>query len=264
MTATDDNFEEDTREPIAPEDALLLDLDGYEGPIDVLLLLARDQKVDLRKISILDLADQYLAFIARARQLRLEIAADYLVMAAWLAYLKSRLLLPEPEGEGEPTGAELAAALAFQLQRLQAMREAGQRLMSRPQLGRDIFSRGAPERFRIIARPIWTATLYELLKAYGSHAGRRHEGALHILPTDLYSMDDALKRLGGLIGKTLDWTSLASFLPEGLVDGLVRRSAIAATFSASLEMVRSGRARIRQDGNFGPIYIKSHEEGAAS
>jgi segregation and condensation protein A len=265
MAASDDSFEEDTREPVAPEDALLLDLDGYEGPIDVLLLLARDQKVDLRKISILDLADQYLAFIARARQLRLEIAADYLVMAAWLAYLKSRLLLPEPEGEGEPTGAELAAALAFQLQRLQAMRDAGAKLMARPQLGREIFPRGAPERFRVIAKPIYTTTLYDLLKAYGSHAGRRHEGALHILPMDLYSMDDALKRIGAMIGKVLDWTSLASFLPEGLVDGLVRRSAIAATFSASLEMVRSGRARIRQDSNFGPIYIKkSHEEGAAS
>src|SRR6266581_6563019 len=167
MTPGEQTFEEDLRETIAPEDALLLDLDGYEGPIDVLLLLARDQKVDLRKISILDLADQYLAFIARARQLRLEIAADYLVMAAWLAYLKSRLLLPEPEGEGEPTGVELAAALAFQLQRLQAMREAGARLMARPQLGREIFPRGAPERFRVITRPVYSATLYDLLKAYG-------------------------------------------------------------------------------------------------
>jgi segregation and condensation protein A len=264
MMPSDEPFEEDLRNEIAPEDALLLDLDGYEGPIDVLLLLARDQKVDLRKISILDLADQYLAFIARARQLRLEIAADYLVMAAWLAYLKSRLLLPEPEGEGEPTGAELAAALAFQLQRLQAMREAGVKLMARPQLGRDVFARGAPERFRIIARPIYSPTLYDLLKAYGSHSGRRHEGALHILATDLYSMDDALKRLSGLIGKTMDWTSLASFLPAGLVDGLVRRSAIAATFAASLEMVRLGHLRIRQEGSFGPIYLKGHEESAAS
>jgi segregation and condensation protein A len=264
MMPSDEPFEEDLRNEIAPEDALLLDLDGYEGPIDVLLLLARDQKVDLRKISILDLADQYLAFIARARQLRLEIAADYLVMAAWLAYLKSRLLLPEPEGEGEPTGAELAAALAFQLQRLQAMREAGAKLMGRPQLGRDIFPRGAPERFRIVARPLYSARLYDLLKAYGSHSGRRHEGALHILATDLYSMDDALKRLSGLIGKAMDWTSLASFLPAGLADGLVRRSAIAATFAASLEMVRAGHLRIRQEGNFGPIYLKGHEEPAAS
>src|SRR5215470_14469314 len=194
-------FEEALPAAANDDHQLVLDLDGFEGPIDVLLTLARDQKVDLAKISILELADQYLAFIQRARQLRLEIAADYLVMAAWLAYLKSRLLLPEPEGEGEPTGAELAAALAFQLQRVQAMRDAGVRLMARPQLGRDIFPRGAPERFRVIAKPIYTATLYDLLKAYGSHAGRRHEGALHILPMDLYSMDDALKRIGGMIGQ---------------------------------------------------------------
>ena len=141
-----------SREPIDPGEALLLDLDGYEGPIDILLALARDQKVDLRKISILALADQYLAFITRARQLRLEIAADYLVMAAWLAYLKSRLLLPEPETEGEPTGAELAAALAFQLQRLQAMKEAGAKLMALPQLGRDFVPRGEPERFKVVTR----------------------------------------------------------------------------------------------------------------
>jgi len=262
MTPGEETFEEDLRETIAPEDALLLDLDGYEGPIDVLLLLARDQKVDLRKISILDLADQYLAVIARARQVRLGMAADYLVMAAWLAYLKSRLLLPGPEGEGGPTGVELAAALAFLLQRLQAMREAGARLMARPQLGREIFPRGAPERFRVITRPVYSATLYDLLKAYGTHSGRRHQGALHILATDLYSMDDALKRLSGLIGKAMDWTALASFLPAGLVDGLVRRSAIAATFAASLEMVRAGHLRIRQEGSFGPIYLKGSEEPA--
>jgi segregation and condensation protein A len=264
MTSSGEQFEEDQREAVAPEDALLLDLDGYEGPIDVLLTLARDQKVDLRKISILALADQYLAFIQRARQLRLEIAADYLVMAAWLAYLKSRLLLPEPETEGEPTGAELAAALAFQLQRLQAMRDVGARLMARPQLGRDIFRRGEPEHFKAVARPVYAVTLYDLLKAYGTHPGRRTEGALHILPMDLYSMDDALKRFSGLIGKAVDWTSLASFLPAVSGDGLVRRSAVAATFAASLEMVRSGRARIRQDGTFGPIFIRRNGDAAAS
>jgi segregation and condensation protein A len=264
MTSSGETFEEDRREVAAPDDALLLDLDGYEGPIDILLTLAREQKVDLRKISILALADQYLAFIQRVRQLRLEIAADYLVMAAWLAYLKSRLLLPEPETEGEPTGAELAAALAFQLQRLQAMRDAGARLMARPQLGRDVFRRGAPEGFRVVARPVYAVTLYDLLKAYGTHPGRRGEGALHILPTDLYSMDDALKRLSGLIGKAIDWTSLASFLPPIAGDGVVRRSAVAATFAASLEMVRAGRARIRQDGTFGPIFIRRNGDAAAS
>jgi segregation and condensation protein A len=262
MSQAEEPFQEDSREPVQPEDALVLDLDGYEGPIDVLLALARDQKVDLRKISILALADQYLAFIARARQLRLEIAADYLVMAAWLAYLKSRLLLPEPETEGEPTGAELAAALAFQLQRLQAMKEAGAKLMALPQLGRDFLARGEPERFKVVARPVYSATLYDLLKAYGTHSGRRHEGALHILPTDLYSMDDALKRLGSMIGKTLEWTSLASFLPAGLASGLVRRSALAATFAASLEMARAGRLKLRQDRTFGPIFIKRSEDPA--
>ena len=264
MSEAGELFEEDLREPVSPEDALLLDLDGYEGPIDVLLSLARDQKVDLRKISILDLADQYLAFIARARQLRLEIAADYLVMAAWLAYLKSRLLLPEPETEGEPTGAELAAALAFQLQRLRAMQEAGAKLMARPQLGRDFLARGEPERFKVVARPVYAVALYDLLKAYATHSGRRHEGALHILPTDLYSMDDALKRLGGMIGKTMDWTVLASFLPPGLASGLVRRSALAATFAASLEMARAGRLKLRQDRVFGPIYLRRNEEPAPS
>ncbi len=260
--SADQTFEEDLREPLDPGDALLLDLDGYEGPIDVLLALARDQKVDLRKISILALADQYLAFIARARQLRLEIAADYLVMAAWLAYLKSRLLLPEPETEGEPTGAELAAALAFQLQRLQAMQEAGARLMALPQLGREVFARGEPERFKVVTRTVYADTLYDLLKAYGTHAGRRHQGALHILPTDLYSMDDALKRLGGMIGKAMDWTTLASFLPPGLGSGLVRRSAVAATFADSLEMARAGRLRLRQDRPFGPIFVRRREDSA--
>jgi segregation and condensation protein A len=260
MNQGESPFEEDAREPIDPGEALLLDLDGYEGPIDILLALARDQKVDLRKISILALADQYLAFITRARQLRLEIAADYLVMAAWLAYLKSRLLLPEPETEGEPTGAELAAALAFQLQRLQAMKEAGAKLMALPQLGRDFVPRGEPERLKVVTRVVYSATLYDLLKAYGTHTGRRHEGALHILPTDLYSMDDALKRLSGMIGKAVEWSTLLSFLPPGLAGGLVRRSALAATFAASLEMARSGRLKLRQDRTFGPIYLRRNED----
>lgn len=236
----------------------VLDLDGYEGPIDVLLALARDQKVDLTKLSILDLADQYLEFVARARRLRLELAADYLVMAAWLAYLKSKLLLPEPEGEGEPTGAELAAALAYQLQRLEAMQEAGARLMARARLGRDIFARGIPEPIRIVSRPVYSLTLYELLKAYGGHVAKQQQPqSLRILPMDLYSMDDALKRLSDMLGHTLDWTVLNSFLPAGYKDGLQCRSAIAATFAASLEMVRAGRAQLRQDGTFGPIFLRS-------
>jgi segregation and condensation protein A len=255
---TEEPFEEGP--PVAANDdtLLVLDLDGYEGPIDVLLTLARDQKVDLAKISILELADQYLSFIQRARRLRLEIAADYLVMAAWLAYLKSRLLLPEPESEGEPSGAELAAALAFQLQRLEAMQNAGATLMARPRLGQDFFKRGEPEAVRIVSRNVYEVSLYELLKAYGQQRGHKQDTALHIAPTDLYSMDEALRRVGDMLGHALDWRTLAAFLPDGL-KGLVYRSAVAATFAASLELVRAGRAELRQDGAFGPIYLKARE-----
>jgi len=240
----------------ANDDELVLDLDGFEGPIDALLSLARDQKVDLRKISILELADQYLAFIARARRLRLEIAADYLVMAAWLAYLKSRLLLPEPPADGEPSGAELAAALAFQLQRLEAMQEAGKKLMALPQFGRDFFARGAPEPVKIVDVPVWEVTLFDLLKAYGTHPGRRREGLLRIAPLNLFSMDDALKRIGDMLGHTLDWTVLRSFLPEGMDTPLQRRAALAATFAATLELARDGKIELRQEGVFGQIYLR--------
>jgi segregation and condensation protein A len=240
----------------ANDDELVLDLDGFEGPIDALLTLARDQKVDLRKISILELADHYLAVIARARRLRLEMAADYLVMAAWLAYLKSRLLLPEPPSDGEPSGAELAAALAFQLQRLEAMQEAGKKLMALPQFGIDFFPRGEPEPAKIVDVPVWDVTLFDLLKAYGTHPGRRREGMLRIAPLNLFSMDDALKRIGDLLGQVLDWTILRNFLPEGLETPLQRRAAIAATFAASLELARNGTVEIRQEGAFAPIYLR--------
>jgi len=249
---------EDPATAALPDSQFMLDLDGYEGPIDVLLNLAREQKVDLTKISILDLADQYLAFVARARRLRLELAADYLVMAAWLAYLKSRLLLPEPETvDGEPTGAQMAAALAFQLQRLEAMRDAAGKLMALPQLGHDFFARGAPEPIPVVRTPVYAVKLYDLLRAYGGIANRKQGGMLRILPTDIYSMDDALQRLSEMLGQSLDWQTLISFLPPDWNEGLRGRSAVAATFAASLEVVRSGRAELRQDGNFGPIYLRS-------
>jgi segregation and condensation protein A len=250
-----DGFDE-TPPRVANDDELVLDLDGFEGPIDALLILARDQKVDLRKISILELADQYLAFIARARRLRLEIAADYLVMAAWLAYLKSRLLLPEPQADGEPSGADLAAALAFQLQRLEAMQEAGKNLMALPQFGRDFFARGAPEPVKIVDVPVWNVTLFDLLKAYGTHPGRRREGLLRIAPLNLFSMDDALKRIGDMLGQTLDWTVLRNFLPEGMETPLQRRAALAATFAATLELARDGKIELRQESVFGQIYLR--------
>jgi segregation and condensation protein A len=256
--AAGDGFE-DNPQPSVNDDLLVLDLDGFEGPIDALLALARDQKVDLRKISILELADQYLAFIARARRLRLEIAADYLVMAAWLAYLKSRLLLPEPPADGEPSGAELAAALAFQLQRLEAMQKAGKAMMALPQLGLDFFARGEPEPAKIVDVPVWNVTLFDLLKAYGTHPGRRREGMLRIAPLNLFSMDDALKRIGDMLGHIPDWTILRNFLPDGMETPIQHRAALAATFAASLEMARSGRIELRQEAVFGPIYVRRAE-----
>jgi len=243
-----------------PTAELVVDLEGYEGPIDMLLTLAREQKVDLTKISILQLADQYLAYIAAARQLRLEIAADYLVMAAWLAYLKSRLLLPDPQPADEPSGAELAAALTHQLQRLEAMQQAGARLMARPQLGRDVFARGAPEGLPKVLRPVYEVTLYDLLRAYGDQRQRKEGSVLHIEAPELYSMDDALQRLSRVLGRVPEWRTLMSFLPSGLRSGLIERSAVAATFAASLELVRAGKVQLRQDSTFGPIYLRSLPE----
>jgi segregation and condensation protein A len=248
--------------PDGPASAeLVVDLEGYEGPIDMLLALAREQKVDLIHISILKLADQFLAYIAAARQLKLEIAADYLVMAAWLAYLKSRLLLPQPPDPDEPSGAELAAILTEQLRRLEAMQQAGVRLMARPQLGRDTFGRGAPEGLPRITVPVYEATLYDLLKGYGDQRQRKEGAVLHIAAPELYSMDDALARFQRILGRLPEWRSLMSFLPPAPGEGLVRRSAIAATFAASLELVRSGKLQLRQDAAFGPIYLRSPPEG---
>lgn len=245
--------------PRAAASQFLLDLNGYEGPIDMLLQLAREQKVDLTRLSILDLADQYLAFVERVRRLNIELAAEYLVMAAWLAYLKSRLLLPEPAEPGEePTGAEMAAALQFQLQRLQAMQDAGARLMARPQLGRDVFARGAPEGVEMVTRPVYDATLYDLLKAYADHKRRTMVTNLTIEAPDLYSVDDALHRLQQMLGRTPDWTMLARFLPAGLGSSLLRRSALSSHFVAMLELARQGRLELRQEGgSFGPIYLRA-------
>ena len=243
----------------------LLDLDGYGGPIDVLLSLARDQKVDLTKISILALAEQYLAFIERARRLRLELAADYLVMASWLAYLKSRLLLPEPEGEEEPSAAEMADALAFQIRRLESMQKSGQRLQSQPQLGRDLFQRGMPEPIVVDRKSIFDLTLFDLLAAYGQHLARKDRQLYTIEPFMLHSVETAIERLSQMIGRLPQWTLLSQFLPaidaERVSSGeqrrLVGRSAVAATFGATLELAKRGIVNIRQDGNFEPIYIRS-------
>ncbi|MDR3514302.1 MAG: ScpA family protein [Azospirillaceae bacterium] len=248
----------DSPDSAAPGDSavLVLDLDGYGGPIDMLLSLAREQKVDLTRISILALADQYLAFIAAARRLRLELAADYLVMAAWLAYLKSRLLLPEPVDE-QPSGEELAAALAFQLRRLEAMQAAAAQLMARPRLGLDVFARGAPEGIAITKRPVFSATLYDLLKAYAEHKREQDPIGLSFVPTGLVSLEEALVRLRFTLGQIPDWTVLSSFLPSLAGTGpLVRRSVMAAHFAASLELAKAGDIELRQDGAFAPIFLR--------
>jgi segregation and condensation protein A len=243
---------------LVTESQLLVDLDGFEGPIDVLLALARDQKVDLTKISILQLADQYLAFVARARSVRLELAADYLVMAAWLAYLKSRLLLPEPEVQDEqPTGAEMAAALAFQLRRLESMQDAGARLFARSLLGRDVFARGAPEKVEVVSDIHYETKLYELLRAYGDIRNKSDAAApLEIAQAELYSVEVALERLREHLGRIPDWQTLSSFLPPGLKDSLVMRSAVAANFVATLELVREGKLQLRQAGFYQEIFIR--------
>ncbi len=250
-------FEEDRPESSA-EGAFIVDLDGFEGPIDMLLQLARSQKVDLANISILQLADQYLAFVQDARRHNLELAADYLVMAAWLAYLKSKMLLPDLSTEEEPTGTEMAEALKFQLQRLEAMQNAGQRLIKRPLLGQGFFGRGDPERFRAISKSVIDASLYELLKAYGDM--NRHKTAresLHIEPVNLFTVEDAIMRFERLLGTFPDWESLWRFLPRELSNSLMTRSAMATTFTACLELARQGRLRIRQNQTFGPILLRA-------
>lgn len=243
----------------AAPDELILNLDGYEGPLDLLLTLARQQKVDLTRISILALADQYLAFIEGARRLRIEVAADYLVMAAWLAYIKSRLLLPAPPGEEEPSAEDMATALTHQLRRLDAMRDAAARLMARPQLGQEIFARGAPEPTPVEKTNVFELPLYTLLKAYASHEAKRTVERMRIEPSDLYSLEDAYHRLGGLLSQLPEWSLLVSFLPDDDRGGLVRRSALAATFAASLELARLGKLELRQLEPFGPLYVRAQE-----
>lgn len=246
------------------DDALLLNLQGFEGPIDLLLEMARNQKVDLREISILQLVRQYLAFIERAQVMRLDLAAEYLVMAAWLAYLKSRLLLPREKDDGEgPTGEAMAEALAFQLRRLESMRKAADVLMSRPQLGVNMFARGEPEGLRIAYNATYKDTLYDLLKAYGD-IRRRAEAAHYELPIfNVMTMEEAVERMTRMLGNLPKsgfqsvWTTLQSFLPENIRDPLLLRSSIASTFTAGLELAKQGKVEIRQDGLFRPIYLRS-------
>lgn len=242
------------------EALLVLALDGFQGPIDLLLHLARDQKVDLAKISMVRLADQYLSYIETAKELKLEVAADYLVMAAWLAYLKSRLLLPRQEraAEDEPTGEELAAALAWQMRRLEAMQKAANDLIALPQLGINSFSRGAPEGLQTITHEKGSAEIYDLMAAYAAIKRRTEKpAALQMVAMELFSIEEAVVRLRDSLGFMPDWTTLANFLPAyNRADRLMGRSAVAATFVASLELAKQGLIEVRQEQNFGPIFLR--------
>ncbi|NNF25136.1 MAG: segregation/condensation protein A [Rhodobacteraceae bacterium] len=238
-------------------EALIVDVDGFEGPLDLLLTMSRTQKVDLRKISVLHLAEQYLAFINQARDLRIELAADYLVMAAWLAFLKSRLLLPPDPADEGPSGEELAAHLAFQLERLSAMREAAAKLMARDQKGRDFFARGIPEDVTRVRRVTYTATLLDLMQGYARIRTRDEFRPFTMDRRYVLTMEEALDRMRHLIGFAGEWADLTSFLPEGWeTDPARRRSATAATFAASLELAKAGKVEIRQSDPFAPIQMR--------
>jgi len=237
-----------------PDDALYLELEGWEGPLDLLLDLARRQKVDLRRISILGLVDQYLAYIERAEALRLELAADYLVMAAWLAYLKSALLLPRDEQE-DPSPEELALRLQLRLQRLGAMREAAARLMGRDRLGRDVFLRGAPEGLRVDRKNAWQCEWFDLVQAYGQVKARTAPVVHMVRDRMVMTLDSALSRVSAMLGVSLDWMELRDFLPPH-ADPRLRRSALASSFVAALELARLGKAELAQDETFGPLRLR--------
>jgi segregation and condensation protein A len=246
--------EEDVRDPA---DALVIDVDGFEGPLDLLLHLARHQKVDLARISVLALAEQYLAFVDKARRLRLEIAADYLVMAAWLAFLKSKLLIPAKPGDVGETGEELASLLQFRLKRLEAMRDAAARLVNRNRLGRDVMARGMPEVVVLEKQTRYQASLYDLLTAYAIQRQRQAVTNVRIARRTVWSLQDARELLTRLVGRMRDWTALDRFLVDYLATPQERATAIASSFAASLEMVREGALEIRQEAAFAPIYLRS-------
>ncbi|WP_448326489.1 segregation and condensation protein A [Sulfitobacter sp. M13] len=241
-------------------EALIVDVDGFEGPLDLLLTLSRTQKVDLRKVSVLQLARQYLMFVDKAKALRLELAADYLVMAAWLAFLKSRLLLPpDPKDEG-PSGEELAAHLAFQLERLQAIRDVASQLMARDQLGRDFFARGQTQEMQQTRRVTYNATLLDLMQGYARTRTRDEFRPFVMDREKVFTMEQALERMRGLFGFEGDWSDLTCYLPEGWdKEPAMRRSATASTFAASLELVKEGHLEIRQDGMFAPIQLRKKD-----
>jgi len=239
----------------AVEDTLTIDIDGWEGPLDVLLALARTQKVDLKAISILQLVEQYLSFVNHAKALKLELAADYLVMAAWLAYLKSALLLPR-NPEETPSPEELALRLQLRLERLNAMREAGARLIARDRIDRDVFLRGAPEGLRVVRTALWQAEIYDLIAAYGRISARTRPVMHVVAQRDVMTLEEAIERVSELLGVRVDWATIESFLPTD-ASGNYRRSALASSFVAALELARQGRVELRQKSPFAPLYLKA-------
>ncbi|MFO1249019.1 MAG: ScpA family protein [Alphaproteobacteria bacterium] len=259
MTEAAENFDDFESAAIVRDDeALLVQVDGFEGPLDLLLTLARNQKVDIARISILKLAEQYLEFIESAKKLNLELAADYLVMAAWLAYLKSRLILPQEKGpDGEPTADEMATRLRWRLQRLDAMRAASTRLMGRERLDRDVFGRGDPEPVNVVKLRTYKDTMYDLLTAYATERAKKLGGKSyrpHMAP--VLAIEEARERLERMLGKISDWSALTSILPFEWQGGARRRSAVASTLLACLEMARDGKVQLQQAAPFAEIYVR--------
>ena len=267
MNADEPRFEPEVSDAMAAdrtdgEPALVVDVEGFEGPLDLLLALARQQKVDLAKISILALADQYLTFIEEARKLRLELAADYLVMAAWLAYLKSRLLLPDTHAPEGQSAEDMATALALRLKRLEAIRGLAERLMDRAQLDRDVFRRGQPEPIAHIKRPQWTATLYDLLSAYAQQRQRSALSHVRLAKRTVWSLAEARETLERLIGQSPDWTRLDEYLISYVVEPSLAPTVFASSFASTLELVREGLMEVHQQGAFAPLYVRKRQPSA--
>jgi segregation and condensation protein A len=262
MIAEDLQFVTELPERSSDEPALVIDVEGFEGPLDLLLTLARQQKVDLAKISILALADQYLAFIEAARKLRLELAADYLVMAAWLAYLKSRLLLPEqPEPDGL-SAEDMATALAQRLRRLEGIRQVAEQLLNRPQLGREVFARGQPEPIAEIKRPEFSATLYDLLSAYAARRQTQARSFVRVAKRTVWSLAEAREALERLIGFATDWSPLDQYLLAYMVEPSHAATVLASSFAAALELAREGHLELHQHTAFAPLYVRKRQGGA--
>jgi len=259
MIGDEIQFDTELPERASDEPALVIDVEGFEGPLDLLLTLARQQKVDLAKISILALADQYLAFVEEARKLRLELAADYLVMAAWLAYLKSRLLLPEQHEPDGLSAEDMATALALRLRRLEAIRQVAEQLLNRPQLGRDVFARGLPEPIAEIRKPEWSATLYDLLSAYAGQRQKQARAFVRLPKRTVWSLAEARETLERMIGQISEWSVLDDYLIAYMVDPEHATTIRASSFAAALELVREGHIELHQQGAFAPLYVRKRQ-----